>query len=108
MLMDKPTAIVLPNKERNIPYANTVVEKLNHAGIPSVLGAMRDPGNKPEMEKIGYRIRAAMIDNIPDIIIVGDKEETNKSVNRYKPNASKEMPLPECIALIKEAMKEAL
>jgi len=108
MMMNKPTAIVLPVLERNIPFANTVVEKLNHAGIPSALGDMRNPDDKPNMEKVGYRIRQAMIDNIPDIIVVGDKEETNKTVNHYKPNASKERPLPECISLIKESMKETL
>jgi len=106
--MNKPVAIVLPHYEQNIPFANTVVEKLNHAGIPSTLGDMRDPYNKPEMEKVGYRIRAAMIDGIPNILIVGDKEENNKTVSSYAPNKSKEMPLPECILLIKEAMKEAL
>jgi threonyl-tRNA synthetase len=107
MMMNKPTAIVLPILERNIPFANTVVEKLNHAGIPSVLGDLRND-SRTELEKIGYRIRQAMIDNIPDILIVGDKEETNKTVNHYKPNASKERPLPECISLIKESMKETL
>jgi threonyl-tRNA synthetase len=107
MTINKPIAIVLPNLERNIPYASEITAKLNQASIPTVLGDLRQ-GGSAELEKIGYRIRKAIIDDIPNILVIGDKEESTKTITRHKPDTSKEIPLSECISLIKESMKETL
>ena len=68
-----PTQVkVLPITDRSHDYAETVVKKLEDAGI-RVEGDYRS-------EKLGYKIREAQKEKIPYMLVVGDKEAENGTV----------------------------
>ncbi|WAA11646.1 threonine--tRNA ligase [Fervidibacillus halotolerans] len=68
---------VIPvSPDAHYDYAKQVVDKLKSAGIRVELDA-RD-------EKIGYKIREAQIQKIPYMLVVGDQEMTNQTVNVRK------------------------
>ena len=64
---------VLSLTDRNCDYANEIVAKLRSEGMR----AEADNRN----EKIGYKIREALNEKIPYLIIVGDEEEKNKTIS---------------------------
>lgn len=64
---------VLALTERNVDYAQSLVDALKAKGIRAE-GDLRN-------EKVGYKIREAMSMKIPYLIIVGDEEETNKTIS---------------------------
>ena len=69
-----PTQVkILPITDRTLDYAKSIEEKLLLSGIRCEV----DKRN----EKIGYKIREAKMDKIPYILVVGDKEAEEKSVN---------------------------
>ncbi len=59
-------AIVLPITDRTAEYADQVLEKLKAAGIRAEV----DHRN----EKVGFKIREAQVQQIPYMLVVGDKE----------------------------------
>ncbi|MGL4848544.1 MAG: threonine--tRNA ligase [Clostridium sp.] len=63
---------VLPISDKYNDYANEVMSGLRNSGI-RVEGDFR-------AEKIGYKIREARLERLPYIIVVGEKEEADKSV----------------------------
>ncbi|MDO8556896.1 MAG: threonine--tRNA ligase [Candidatus Jorgensenbacteria bacterium] len=64
---------VLPVSDKHVPYAKTVMKTLEEHGIRTEL---------PEAnETLGKRIRAAELMKVPLIVVVGDKEAGDKSVN---------------------------
>lgn len=63
---------VLSFTERNIKFATKVYEKLRKEGIRCDLDI--------ENETIDYKIREAELQKIPYMIVVGDKEEKNKTI----------------------------
>ncbi|MEK7542895.1 MAG: threonine--tRNA ligase, partial [Patescibacteria group bacterium] len=64
---------VLPVSDKHVPYAKTVIKTLEEHGIRTEL---------PEAnETLGKRIRTAELMKIPLIVVVGDKEAGDKSVN---------------------------
>ncbi|MGL5416123.1 MAG: threonine--tRNA ligase [Clostridium sp.] len=63
---------VLPISDKYNDYANEVMSNLRNSGI-RVEGDFR-------AEKIGYKIREARLERLPYIIVVGEKEEADKSV----------------------------
>ena len=72
-----PTQVkVLPITDRTLEYAGKVCEKLMLAGIRCEI----DKRN----EKIGYKIREAKLDKIPYVLVVGDKEMEEGTVNVNK------------------------
>ena len=72
-----PTQVkVLPITDRTLEYAEKVCEKLMLAGIRCEI----DKRN----EKIGYKIREAKLDKIPYVLVVGDKEMEEGTVNVNK------------------------
>ena len=64
---------VLALTERNIDYAQSLVDQLKAKGIRAE-GDLRN-------EKVGYKIREAMSMKIPYLIIVGDEEEASKTIS---------------------------
>ena len=67
---------VLPITDRTADYAKSICEELKAAG----LRAECDMRN----EKIGYKIREAKMEKVPYVIVVGDKEAEEGSVNINK------------------------
>ena len=64
---------VLSLTERNCDYANEIVAKLRENNMRAEV----DNRN----EKIGYKIREALNEKVPYLIIVGDEEEKNKTIS---------------------------
>ena len=72
-----PTQVkVLPITDRTLEYAEGVAEKLMLAGIRCEV----DKRN----EKIGYKIREAKMEKVPYVLVVGDKEAEDGTVNVNK------------------------
>lgn len=72
-----PTQVkVLPITDRTLGYAKSVAEKLILNGIRCEV----DTRN----EKIGYKIREAKMEKLPYVIVVGDKEAEEGTVNVNK------------------------
>ncbi len=72
-----PTQVkVLPITDRTLAYAEEINSKLLMQGIRSEV----DKRN----EKIGYKIREAKLEKTPYVIVVGDKEAEENSVNVNK------------------------
>lgn len=72
-----PTQVkVLPITDRTLEYAEGVCDKLMRAGIRCEV----DRRN----EKIGYKIREAKLEKIPYVLVVGDKEAEEGTVNVNK------------------------
>lgn len=64
---------VLSLTERNSDYVNDIVSTLRENGLRS------ESDNRNE--KIGYKIREALNEKVPYLIIVGDEEEKNKTIS---------------------------
>lgn len=64
---------VLSLTERNSDYVNEIVSTLRENGLRS------ESDNRNE--KIGYKIREALNEKVPYLIIVGDEEEKNKTIS---------------------------
>ena len=64
---------VLSLTERNLGYVDEITKNLRENG----LRAESDNRN----EKIGYKIREALNEKVPYLIIVGDEEEKNKTIS---------------------------
>ncbi len=67
---------ILPITDRTLPYAEEIAEKLFDLGIRCEV----DKRN----EKIGYKIREAKMDKVPYVLVVGDKELEEHTVNVNK------------------------
>ena len=72
-----PTQVkILPITDRTLDYAKNVAEKLTAKGIRCEV----DTRN----EKIGYKIREAKLEKVPYVLVVGDKEAEEATVNVNK------------------------
>ena len=72
-----PTQVkILPITDRTLAYAENVCDKLMRAGIRCEV----DKRN----EKIGYKIREAKMEKTPYVLVVGDKEAEEGTVNVNK------------------------
>ncbi|RMF89160.1 MAG: threonine--tRNA ligase [Nitrospinota bacterium] len=91
-------ARLLPITDRQIPYVQQVLARLLDAGIR----AEADLRN----EKIGYKIRAAQLEKIPYMLVVGDREVAagTVAVRTLKGGDQGPVPLDEVIATIREAI----
>ena len=65
-------AIVLPIADRHLDYANEVVTALTQAGLKAEAD--------DRQEKVNYKIREAQLQKIPYMLVVGDKEVTDRAV----------------------------
>lgn len=66
-------AIVLPISDKFNDYANEVANELKSVGVRT--------NTDFRSEKIGYKIREARLERYPYILVVGEKEVTNREVN---------------------------
>ena len=64
---------ILPVSEKQKDYAESCLEKMKQSGIRAEVDSRN--------EKLGYRIRAAEVDNIPYMVIVGDREIEEGKIN---------------------------
>ncbi len=72
-----PTQVkILPITDRTLDYAEEVAKTLLESGIRCEV----DKRN----EKIGYKIREAKMEKVPYVLVVGDKEAEDKTVNVNK------------------------
>jgi threonyl-tRNA synthetase len=65
--------VLLPVGEAHRTYATTLLARLKDAGVRAEVDARDD--------KIGFKIRAAQLQKIPYMLIVGDKEVTSDTVS---------------------------
>lgn len=69
-----PTQVkILPITDRTLDYAKQVAEQLTFKGIRCEVDSRN--------EKIGYKIREAKLDKVPYVLVVGDKEAEDGTVN---------------------------
>jgi threonyl-tRNA synthetase len=66
-------AIVLPIADRHLPYAASVRETLQAAGLRVELDERQ--------EKIGYKIREAQLQKVPYMLVIGDREAAEGTVS---------------------------
>ena len=64
---------VLPISDKHIDYAKKVAEILKNASVRCEADL--------RAEKIGYKIRSAQLEKVPYMLVVGQKEEENKTVS---------------------------
>ncbi len=67
---------ILPITDRTAEYAEEVCKKLFEKGIRAEVDS--------RSEKIGYKIREAKMEKVPYVLVVGDKEAEDKTVNVNK------------------------
>ncbi|WP_020153687.1 threonine--tRNA ligase [Caldibacillus debilis] len=92
--------IIPVSPDAHLDYAKSVQEKLREKGVRVEID-WRD-------EKIGYKIREAQIQKIPYMLVVGDKEVQEGTVNvrKYGEQKSESVPLADFVEHIaKEAKK---
>ncbi|MBI4746169.1 MAG: threonine--tRNA ligase [Deltaproteobacteria bacterium] len=89
-------ALVMTITDKQIAYADGVLDKLRKAGIRAEL----DKRN----EKIGYKIREAQMQKVPYMLVVGEKEMENEGVAVRKRSAEDIgfMDMDGFVAMIKE------
>ena len=89
-------AIVMNVSEKSESYAEKVAEQLRMAGIRTELDI--------RAEKIGYKIRAAQMQKIPYMIIVGENEVNNNTISiRKRGNIEqKDLKVEDLIASMKQ------
>ncbi len=92
-------AIVLPITDRSLSYAQEVFQTLKDNGIRAEL----DERN----EGVGRKIRDAEMRKIPYIFILGDEEAKNRDISLriHKQGDKGKKTLPECLATMKELIK---
>ncbi len=66
-------AIVLPIADRHLPYAASIRDQLEAAGLRVDLDERQ--------EKIGYKIREAQLQKVPYMLVIGDRESTEGTVS---------------------------
>ncbi len=85
---------VLPISDKYMEYAESVKTELDKRGIRNELDTRK--------EKIGYKIREARLERVPYILVVGEKEQEEKTVSvRDRKNGDiGSMPMSEFMSLI--------
>jgi threonyl-tRNA synthetase len=85
--------------EDQIKYAGKIAKKLSKSGIRVKLNTQN--------ESIGKKIREAEIRRVPYVLVIGDKEFANKTVNvrHYKEANLGEMPIAQLLKRMKKEIK---
>ncbi|WP_455237469.1 threonine--tRNA ligase [Veillonella sp.] len=91
---------VLPISEKHVEYANQLAKQMRHDYVRVEV----DDRN----EKIGYKIRQAQMEKVPYMLVVGDKEMEDNSVNVRKHGGDElgTVPFDEFFNSIKVEIKE--
>ncbi len=87
---------ILPITDRTLDYAEGVASKLAAEGIRCEVDK--------RSEKIGYKIREAKLEKVPYILVVGDKEAEDGTVNVNKRGVEEKEPISiyDFVAKVKE------
>ena len=93
-------ARVIPVSEKSLEYAKNIASKLDELNIKVEL----DDSN----ERIGYKIRAAQLQRIPYMLILGENEMNNNSVSVRKRNGEeiKDLSFEELQSMIQADIDE--
>ena len=91
---------ILPISEKHVEYANQLAKQMRHDYVRVEV----DDRN----EKIGYKIRQAQMEKVPYMLVVGDKEMADNSVNVRKHGGDElgTVPFDEFFNSIKIEIKE--
>ena len=91
---------ILPISDKHIAYAKELAKKM-HKGYVRVEVDERN-------EKIGYKIRQAQVAKVPYMLVVGDKEMEEGTVNVRKHGGDElgTVPFEEFFTTVKEEIKE--
>ena len=91
---------ILPISEKHVEYANQLAKQMRHDYVRVEV----DDRN----EKIGYKIRQAQMEKVPYMLVVGDKEMEDNSVNVRKHGGDElgTVPFEEFFNAIKTEIKE--
>lgn len=76
---------ILPITDRNHGYAQSVCDKLCELGVRASVDG--------RSEKVGYKIREAKLEKVPYILVVGDQEEADGTVNVNKRDVEEKQSL---------------
>ena len=77
---------ILPITDRTAAYAESVAEKLREKGLRVEIDGRN--------EKIGYKIREAKLEKVPYVVVVGDAEANEGTVNVTKRGVEENMTMP--------------
>ncbi|MGN0824026.1 MAG: threonine--tRNA ligase [Candidatus Coproplasma sp.] len=93
---------ILPITDRNHDYAESICKKLSALGVRATLD--------DRSEKVGYKIREAKLEKVPYILVVGDQEQANGTVNVNKRDVEEKQSLTvdEFAALVCNDIKEKI
>ena len=93
---------ILPITDRNHDYAEGICKKLNDLGVRATLD--------DRSEKVGYKIREAKLEKVPYILVVGDQEQANGTVNVNKRDveAKQSLTVDEFVSLVCNDIKEKI
>lgn len=93
---------ILPITDRNHDYAEGICKKLSALGVRATLD--------DRSEKVGYKIREAKLEKVPYILVVGDQEQANGTVNVNKRDVEEKQSLTvdEFAALVCNDIKEKI
>lgn len=93
---------ILPITDRNHDYAEGICKKLTALGVRATLD--------DRSEKVGYKIREAKLEKVPYILVVGDQEQANGTVNVNKRDVEEKQSLTvdEFAALVCNDIKEKI
>ena len=93
---------ILPITDRNHDYAEGICKKLNALGVRATLD--------DRSEKVGYKIREAKLEKVPYILVVGDQEQANGTVNVNKRDveAKQSLTVDEFVSLVCNDIKEKI
>ena len=91
---------VLPISEKHVEYANQLAKQMRHDYVRVEV--------EDRNEKIGYKIRQAQMEKVPYMLVVGDKEMEDNSVNVRKHGGDElgTVPFDEFFNSIKIEIKE--
>ncbi|HIU01460.1 MAG TPA: threonine--tRNA ligase [Candidatus Coproplasma excrementavium] len=76
---------ILPITDRTAVYAESVAEKLREKGLRVEIDGRN--------EKIGYKIREAKLEKVPYVVVVGDAEANEDTVNVNKRGVEEKMTM---------------
>ena len=91
---------ILPIGDEQMDYAKSVADKMTSLGMRVTVDARN--------EKIGYKIRAAQLEKVPYMLVVGEKEmnEGTVAVRSRKNIDLGAMPIDEFLAFAKKQIDE--
>jgi threonyl-tRNA synthetase len=97
-LAPQQVSVIPVSNQHHKEYGDNVFNRLKQEGIRVEFDSRE--------EKMGYKMREAQMKKIPYVLVIGDNEAENRSVNvrKYSEVESYELPLEEFISSLKESI----